>query len=243
MKADKLDTNSKAKGRPAVQNLVDVVTSRRSIRAFLPDPVPREQIEKILKIASRAPSGTNTQPWKVYVVSGKARVALSAEILTAFMNDEDHQFEFSYYPKEIGEPYLARRRANGWGLYGTIGIVKGDRARMKEQHGRNYKFFDAPTGLIFTIDRHLEIGSWFDYGMFLQSIMLLARSFGLDTCPQQAFAQYHKIIQHRLSIPKDEMVICGMALGYADMRAPENSYVTDREPVGDFAQFVDNLAK
>ena len=234
---------SESKGREAAQDIVGATTTRRSIRAFLPDPVPQEQIEEILSISSRAPSGTNTQPWKVYVVSGDARVALSQEILNAFMNDEDHQFEFKYYPDEIGEPYLARRRANGWGLYGTIGIVKGDRDKMKVQHGRNYKFFDAPTGLIFTIDRHLEIGSWFDYGMFLQSIMLVARSFGLDTCPQQAFAQYHKIIQHRLSIPKDEMVICGMALGYADMAAPENSYVTDREPVASFAKFVDELAK
>ncbi|MBV1903551.1 MAG: nitroreductase [Marinosulfonomonas sp.] len=243
MKADKLHKTSESKGRGAVQDIVGAISSRRSIRAFLPDQVPQKQIEEILSIASRAPSGTNTQPWKVYVVSGDARLALSQEILTAFMNDEDHQFEFKYYPDEIGEPYLARRRANGWGLYGTIGIVKGDRAKMKVQHGRNYKFFDAPTGLIFTIDRHLEIGSWFDYGMFLQSIMLVARSFGLDTCPQQAFAQYHKIIQRRLSIPKDEMVVCGMALGYADMAAPENSYVTDREPVAGFAKFVDELAQ
>ncbi|MBV1867808.1 MAG: nitroreductase family protein, partial [Marinosulfonomonas sp.] len=125
MKADKLQVDSESKGRPAAQTLADAVMSRRSIRAFLPDPVPQEKIEKILDIASRAPSGTNTQPWKVYVVSGDARLALSEEILSAFMNDEDHQFEFKYYPDEIGEPYLARRRANGWGLYGTIGIVKG----------------------------------------------------------------------------------------------------------------------
>ncbi len=113
---------------------------------------------------------------------------------------------------------------------------------MKHQHGRNYSFFDAPAGLIFTIDRDMEIGSWLDYGMFLQSVMLVARAHGLDTCPQQAFAQYHKIIQKRLAIPKSEMIVCGMALGYADMSAPENSYITDREPLDVYATFVEELA-
>jgi len=218
------------------------IRSRRSIRAFLPDPVPRETVRRILETAARAPSGSNTQPWKVYVLTGAAKTELSAEIHAAFMAGEAPEFEYQYYAPEWREPYLARRRANGWGLYGLLGIEKGDRDRMKVQHGRNYLFFDAPVGLIFTIDRDMGIGSWLDFGMFLQSIMVAAREFALDTCAQQAFAQYHRILHRRLAIPETEMVICGMALGHADMAAPENALVTEREPVEAFATFVEHLA-
>lgn len=233
--------NLKTHIRPISLTPNDAITSRRSIRSYLPNPVSDEMIEDILRIASRSPSGSNTQPWKVYVVSGNVRKELCTEILAAFEDGDDHQFEYDYYAENWREPYLARRRANGWGLYGSIGITKGDHEKMKHQHGRNYLFFDAPVGLIFTIDRDLEIGSWLDYGMFLQSIMVSARSFGLDTCPQQAFAQYHMIIQRRLAIPKEEMIICGIALGYADMRAPENSFITERETVENFTKFVREL--
>ncbi len=233
--------NLKQHIRPISLTAHDAITSRRSIRSYLSKPVTDKMIKDILSVASRSPSGSNTQPWKVYVVSGTVRKELSTEILAAFEAGDDHQFEYDYYAKDWREPYLKRRRANGWGLYGSIGITKGDHEKMKHQHGRNYLFFDAPVGLIFTIDRDLEIGSWLDYGMFLQSIMIAARSFGLDTCSQQAFAQYHTIIQRRLAIPKEEMIICGMALGFADMRAPENSFVTEREPTENFTTFVREL--
>lgn len=220
----------------------DAITSRQSMRAFLPDPVPDAVVREILEVAARAPSGTNTQPWNVYVVRGAEREALSREIMAEFDGGNLPQFEYSYYPSEWRNPYLARRRQNGWGLYGALGIEKGDREKMRVQHGRNYLFFDAPVGLIFSIDRDLEIGSWLDYGMFLQSIMVAARGNGLDTCAQQAFAQYHEIIQKRLAIPAEQMIICGMALGYADMSAPENHYRTQREPFDVYARFVEELS-
>lgn len=228
--------------RPAATTATQAITSRQSMRAFLPDPVPDATVQKIIETAARAPSGTNTQPWHVYILRGQDRVDLSAEILAAFNSGDLPEFEYDYYPKDWRDPYLARRRANGWGFYGALGIQKGDREKMRVQHGRNYLFFDAPVGLIFTIDRDLQVGSWLDYGMFMQNIMVAAREYGLDTCAQQAFAQYHALIQKRLSIPSEQMVICGMALGYADMSAPENHYRTDREPFAAYARFIDGLA-
>lgn len=220
----------------------EAILSRRSIRAFLSDPVTDETIREILTLASRAPSGTNTQPWKVHVVRGAVRDQLCDEIVAAFMAGDQYSEEYAYAPDPWGEPYLARRRATGWGLYGTLGIEKGDKGKMVAQHARNFRFFDAPVGLFITIDRGLELGSWLDLGLFLQTLMLAARGRGLDTCPQQAFAGFHKIIQSRLAIPVDEMVVCGVALGFADMSAPENHFSPDRERVDQFARFVDDLA-
>ena len=221
----------------------DAITSRRSIRCFLPDPVGRETVEHLLAVASRAPSGTNIQPWKVYVVAGEAKAALSATILEAYdsVRDGDEKFEreYNYYPLEFTEIHLARRRKIGWDLYGLLGIAKGEKDKMHAQHRRNFMFFDAPVGLVFTIDRALQIGSWLDYGMFLQNIMVAARGLGLHTCPQAAFANYHVLIREQLGIPEDEVVICGMSLGTADAEAIENTLVTEREPVEGFATFID----
>ena len=225
------------------QQAVDAaITSRHSIRAFLPDPVPREEIERILEVAARAPSGTNTQPWKVHVLTGQKKAALSAAIL-AVHNDpqaaSEHTEEYAYYPREWASPYIERRRKVGWDLYALLGLTRDNKAGMSAQHGRNYAFFDAPVGFIFTIDRIMEQGSWLDYGMFLQNIMVAARGRGLDTCPQAAFTQYHKIIQQQLAIPETEMLVCGMALGYADRSKVENSLETAREPVSSFTRFFE----
>ncbi len=221
----------------------DAIVSRRSMRAYLDLPVSDHVISDILETAARAPSGTNTQPWKVYVLRGSQKAELSQEILDAFNAGVQPEFEYNYYPTEWREPYLGRRRQNGWGLYSALGIEKGEREKMRVQHGRNYLFFDAPVGFIFTIDRHLEVGSWLDYGMFLQSVMIAARGHGLDTCAQQAFAQYHELISQRLSISDSEMIVTGMALGYADLRAPENKYRTAREPLETYATFIEELAQ
>ena len=148
-----------------------------------------------------------------------------------------HTEEYAYYPTEWVSPYVDRRRKVGWDLYGLLGIGKADKARMHEQHGRNYAFFDAPVGLIFTIDRVMQQGSWLDYGMFLQGLMVAARAHGLDTCPQAAFTQFHRVIERELALPPSEMVVCGMSLGHADRDAPENRLVTEREPVSGFARF------
>ncbi|GBG03435.1 nitroreductase [Azospira sp. I13] len=219
----------------------DVIQSRRSVRAFLPTPVPQEALKDLLQVAARAPSGTNVQPWKVYVLTGEAKEALSNKILAAFNDPEEaqtHTEEYPYYPAKWISPYIERRRKVGLDLYSLLGIQKGDGARMQEQHGRNYKFFDAPVGLIFTIDRIMQQGSWFDYGMFVQTVMLAARARGLDTCPQAAFTQFHRIIEEQLNLPENEMVVCGMALGYADESKPENQLRTERAPLEDWVKFI-----
>jgi len=218
------------------------ITSRHSMRAFLPTPVTRETIEEILRVAARAPSGTNTQPWKVTVLTGEAKRALSAKVRAAYDDPAQraqHTEEYAYYPTEWVSPYIDRRRKVGWDLYGLLGIAKTDKVRMHEQHGRNYLFFDAPVGLIFTIDRVMQQGSWLDYGMFLQNIMVAARARGLHTCPQAAFTQFHRVIAEHLGLPDGEQVVCGMSLGHADMGAVENTLVTEREPVERFARFLD----
>ena len=218
------------------------ITSRRSIRAFLPTPVPRETIEAILEVAARAPSGTNTQPWKVYVLTGEAKLALSRKIRAAYDDAQQratHAEEYAYYPTEWKSPYIDRRRKIGWDLYGLLNIGRGDKERMHAQHGRNYEFFDAPVGLIFTIDRILERGSWLDYGMFLQNIMIAARGRSLDTCPQAAFIQFHRVIADHVGAPDNEQVVCGMSLGHADPNAIENTLVTERAAVDTFARFLE----
>jgi len=218
------------------------ITSRQSIRAFLADPIARATIEQILSVASRAPSGTNIQPWKVYVLTGEALSRLSRAILAAYQDPDqadEHSPEYSYYPNRWSEPYLTRRRKLGWDLYRLLGIERGDQQRMQQQHGRNFAFFDAPVGLIFTIDRALERGSWLDYGMFLQNVMVASRARGLDTCPQAAFTNFHRVIRAELGLPEAEMVVCGMALGVADMDRVENALVSEREPLAQFVVFRD----
>lgn len=216
----------------------DAITSRRSIRQFLSTPVDAATVEAILDAAARAPSGTNMQPWRGYALAGVAKDALVDAVQAAFdAGEAGHQQEVPYYPDEFFEPYLSRRRAVGWGLYGKLGIAKGESVKMRAQHRRNFQFFDAPVGLIFTINRRLATGSWLDYGMFLQNVMTAARGRGLDTCAQAAWSHYHRAIRPVLGLGDDEIVVCGMALGYADPDAPENTLVTAREPARSFMQF------
>jgi nitroreductase len=220
-------------------NLVDdAIASRRSIRRFLPTPVPVETVEAILEVSARAPSGTNMQPWRGYVVAGAAKDALIEAVQTVFDAEEKgHVQEVPYYPAEFFDPYLSRRREVGWGLYGLLGIARGEAAKMKAQHRRNFQFFDAPVGMIFTIDRRLATGSWLDYGMFLGNVMTAARGRGLDTCAQAAWTHYHRAIRPVLGLAAEETVVCGMALGYADPDAVENSLVTVRASARAFMRF------
>jgi nitroreductase len=233
------------KGRaPAgAHSVVDTaIVTRQSMRAFLSDPIPRETIEQILSVASRAPSGTNIQPWKVYVLTGPALARLTRVIRAVYDDPEaakEHTPEYAYYPTRWSEPYQTRRRKLGWDLYKLLGISRGEEQRMRRQHSRNFDFFDAPVGMIFTIDRTLERGSYLDYGMFLQNIMIAARARGLDTCPQAAFANFHRLIRAELDLPELEMVLCGMAMGRADMSKVENALVSEREPLDRFVRFLD----
>ena len=217
------------------------IVRRRSVRAFLDTPVDPLVVREILAVASHAPSGTNTQPWKVYVLTGDSRERLCAEIVETFLDPARaaaHHEEYDYYPKEWVEPFISRRRKVGFDLYGLLGLAKDDKEGMKQQHARNFRFFDAPVGLIFTIDRVMGRGSMLDYGMFMENIMISAVGHGLATCPQAAFNQFHAIIERQLGLGEDEAVVCGMALGYEDKRAIVNTLKTTRVPVDEFVQFV-----
>lgn len=221
----------------AFQAVKEAITSRKSTRAFLPIPVDPALIDELLQIATTAPSGSNIQPWQVHVITGAARDRLSAALLAAHRAEEPASREYQYYPVNWRSPYIDRRRATGWGLYGVLGIQKGDREAMARQHGRNYEFFDAPVVLAFTIDRDLELGSWLDYGMFLQNIMVAARACGLHTCPQAALANYAHIVKEHLSIGDDKIVVCGMSIGYEDPNDPVNTFQPARMRLQEFVTY------
>jgi nitroreductase len=221
------------------------ITSRMSARAFTQQVVSHELINEILQVASRAPSGTNTQPWKVYVLQGATRDALVDKVCAAHeairANPEvakQYTEQYDYYPEKWVSPYIDRRRENGWSLYGLLGIGKADKDRMHEQQQRNFKFFDAPVGLMFTIDPIMGRGSLLDYGMFIQNIMLAARARGLHTCPQAAWNGFHSIILPHIGAGEGEMMVCGMALGFADESDKVNTLVTPRVPVNEFTHWV-----
>jgi nitroreductase len=225
------------------QQIVDqAITSRHSIRAFLQTPVAREDIERMLEVAARAPSGSNTQPWKVYVMTGEMKQRVSAEILKVYNDKELFESlteDYKYYPTQWDSPYIERRRKVGLDLYKLLGLGRDNKSGMHAQHGRNYTFFDAPVGMFFTIDRTMNTGSWLDFGCFLQSLMIAARARGLDTCAQAAFNRFHQTIRAATGIPESEIIMCGLALGYADMSKIENSLISEREPVSAFTKFLD----
>ena len=222
------------------------IETRFSARAFLPRAVPRETIERILEVASRAPSGTNTQPWKVYVLQGASRDSLVEKVCAAHdaiyanpaLASEYHE-AYDYYPDQWVPPYIDRRRENGWSLYGLLGIAKGEKDKMHAQHQRNFRFFDAPVGLMFTLDRVMGRGSLVDYGMFLQNLMVAARAHGLHTCPQAAWNGFARIILPHIGAGEKEMLVCGMSLGWLDESQKVNGFHTPREPVANFTRWLE----
>ena len=222
------------------------IDTRMSARAFTQQAVPRELIAELLAQASRAPSGTNTQPWKVYVLQGHSRDSLVDKVCAA--HDEvrahpekaaEYREPYDYYPEKWVSPFIDRRRENGWSLYGLLGITKGDKDKMHAQHQRNYRFFDAPVGLMFTLDKVMGRGSLVDYGMFLQTLMLAARGMGLHTCPQAAWNGFGSIILPHIGAGHNEMLVCGMALGYADDSQIVNTFRTPRETVASFTHWLE----
>lgn len=217
----------------------EALLQRRSTRAFLEKPVEREKIAAILEHAKWSPSGVNMQPWRVYVVSGAAKNRLSEALLSAFENGEKGQMDYQYYPKEWKTPFKTRRVSLGQEMFSLLNISKDDKAKRLAQWGRNYIGFDAPTVLIFTIDESLETGSYLDYGMFLQSIMLMAEELGLATCPQAALVEYPILLKEFLKTDQSEKFICGMSLGYADKGAVVNQLHPSREALESFAEFIE----
>ena len=224
----------------------DAITARHSVRAFLDTPVATETIKDILNVAARAPSGTNTQPWKVYVVTGQKRAEMIERVCAAqqalFQQPElaeQYQETFAYYPETWISPFIDRRRENGWGLYGLLGIQKGEKEKMAAQQLRNYQLFDAPVALYFTVNKAMGIGSKMDISMMIQNVMIAAKARGLATCPQAASNHFHPIVLEVLDAPEDEELVCTVALGYADPDHIVNSFITPREPVENFTVFLD----
>jgi nitroreductase len=219
--------------------ITDAILTRQSVRKFQDRPVTLKQVSEILRIASYAPSGSNLQPWSVFALTGKPLKRLGDDIKRAYLSDETgHQRDYKYYAEELVDPYLGRKRACGWGLYGTLGIARHEKEKMKAQRSTNYNFFGAPIGLVCTIDSRLEIGSWMDFGGFVQTVMLAAREFGLHTCAQASIAEYPKIVRAHLPIDEKELVLCGIAIGHADLSAPVNQFRTERVAVDQFATFL-----
>ena len=229
-----------------VRYVDEAITSRHSVRAFLDTPVDVQTIKDMLSVASRAPSGTNTQPWKVYVLTGNKRAEMIERVCAAQLElfqkpelAEQYKETFAYYPENWISPFIDRRRANGWGLYGLLGIQKGEKEKMAAQQLRNFQLFDAPVGLFFTVNKAMGIGSKMDISMMIQNVMVAAKARGLDTCPQAAWNHFYPIVLDVLGAPDDEELICAIALGYADPDHIVNTFITPREPVENFAVFVD----
>ena len=221
-------------------DVFEAARTRRSVRAYKSDPVPPALLREIVELGRHAPSGSNIQPWRVHVLTGATLQRVGTAIQSAFLNDEPgHQRDYDYYTDPVFEPYLARRRACGWGLYGTLGIGKGDHAKSKAYRASNYTFFGAPAGLVFTIARKLEKGSWLDYGMFLQTLMLAARARGLHTCAEASIASYPDVVRRELGLGHEWVVICGMAMGYADGGAVVNTFQPERIALEQYTTFLD----
>lgn len=214
----------------------DAIVGRHSIRRFLPTPLSAEMIDGILNVAARAPSGVNAQPWLIHVVTGPARERLSSAARAA-ATAGDLGLEYAYLPESMGEPYLSRRRKLGHDLYARYGIDKNDKVARQEAMLRNFDFFGAPVGLFFTMERSMSLGSWLDMGMFMQTVMIAARAFGLETCPQQAWCDHGNVVHKELGIPADHIILSGMALGHADPSAPENHLVSERVVAGQFSVY------
>jgi nitroreductase len=224
---------------PGLNGAEAAMTTRRSVRAFLRDkPVDRDLVERILNVAARAPSGTNVQPWHVTVVTGEVRDKVSAAVHAERDAGGKPGMGYNYYPVQWFEPYLGRRRKLGWDMYGLLGIAKGERDKTYAQHGRNFDFFDAPVGLFFHMDKRLEVGSFLDMGLFVQSVMIAARSHGLDTCPQAAWVDFGETVGPIIGMPEEHMLICGVCLGYEDTSAAVNQLYSEREPASSFAEFI-----
>jgi nitroreductase len=228
-----------------MNSVADAIQSRMSVRAFTKEPVSKEQILKILNLSARAPSGTNTQPWKAYVLEGAKLEGLCKQVCATYDSiaanpelEKEYQPGYDYYPSKWFSPYIDRRRENGWSLYGLLGITKGDKNKMHAQHRKNFQFFGAPVGIFFTIDKELGRGSMLDYGMFLQNFMVAAKGEGLDTCPQAAWNAYTKIILPFIGAQDHEMLVCGMALGYADKQEIVNTFRTPRVAAEEFTTWL-----
>ena len=218
-------------------NVTDALASRMSCRAFLPTPVPEATVRAILDAARQSPSGGNLQPWRVYALAGAPLaefVALIRSRLPTHARGEGSEYDI--YPTGLWEPYRSRRFKCGEDLYATIGVARDDKLGRLRQFARNFEFFGAPVGLFFCLDRRMGPPQWSDVGMYMQSVMLLARAHGLHTCAQEAWSAWHRSVGEFLGLPPELMLFSGMALGYRDESAPINRLRTDRAPLEEVAE-------
>jgi nitroreductase len=216
----------------------EAVASRMSCRAFLDTPVSGQEIRAILDAARQAPSGGNLQPWRVYAVAGEPLNELKSIIAAKLPGQPMGEgSEYNMYPPNLTEPYRSRRFKCGEDLYATIGIARENKAGRLAQFARNFEFFGAPAAMFFAIDRQMGADQWSDVGMFIQTIMLLARERGLHTCPQEAWSLWYRTLGEFLAMPPELMLFCGMSIGYRDETAPINRLKTDRAPLEEFASF------
>ena len=219
-------------------DVLDAIRTRKSIRAFTSDPVPKDTIDAILEAAQRSPSGTNTQPWHTYVCTGAVKQAITDDVLEMAKSGSGQTYEhYDYYPPVWNDTHRDRRRGVGWSLYGLLGIEKGDREASGRQGARNFLFFDAPVGIFITVDSYLARGNWADVGMYIQTVMLVAKGFGLETCPQAAWIPYQEPVLRHLGVPDDQDLVTGMCLGYPDQTAIENTLVSDREDLANVVHY------
>jgi nitroreductase len=217
--------------------VAEAVARRRSVRAFTSAPVPCELLREVVEQAARAPSGGNLQPWRIHVLHGPALARLRAVMAERLQQGPPDPPEYHVYPPNLHEPYRSQRFELGEALYALLGIPRTDKAARLKQFDRNYDFFGAPVGLFCFIDRRMGPGQWSDLGMYLQTLMLLLQARGVDSCAQEAWAAYHQTISAFVAAPAEHMLFCGMAIGYADARAPENQLVSARASISTFATF------
>jgi nitroreductase len=219
----------------------EALATRRSVRDFLPTPVPGETIRRVLAAASRAPSGGNVQPWHIDVVAGDRLDALKAlmrqRLQEVAAGDASEQPEYDIYPKELWAPYRDYRFQLGEAMYAAMGIPREDKAKRLQWFARNYQFFGAPMALFCSVDRRMGPPQWSDLGMFLQSVMLLLREEGLDSCAQECWSVYPRTIGRFIGIPDERMLFCGMSIGHANLEHPVNRFTSARAPLADFARF------
>jgi nitroreductase len=222
------------------REIVDSVIKKRfANRIFSKRPVSRQTIEDILEVARFAPSGANIQPWRVYVLAGAEKDRVSRALLKAHNEARDqHCSEYQYYAPQLPEPYRWRREQFGRLFYGALGIEQSDMAGRAGQTAKNYGFFGAPVGLIISIDRRLQVGSWLDLGMFVQNVMIAAGARGLQTCPQETFSKYHALLRDLLPIPAEEMVVCGLSVGFAEQTSASAGSLMPKAPVSEFSKFI-----
>jgi nitroreductase len=218
-------------------DILTAIRERHSTRAFLDRDVEDNIIEQILDAARQAPSGANTQPWQVCVVKGDTRQAITDGIIAAREAGQEENPDYQYYPRQWREPYKGRRFATGMALYSALNIERADTERRTQAWYDNYRFFGAPVGLFFFIDKDLAQGSWLDLGMFIQNVMLAAMAFDLATVPQASLAEYPDIIRSTLQVPNTRILACGMSLGYADKKMPVNQYRVERADVASFTRW------